>query len=158
MSEPKPIKSLLSKIKIEYLIVIVLAIICMCIIFGGTKSEKQVSYSSEIDNYVANLENKLKSNLSMVSGAGKVSVIISVKSGMENVVATIKTDKENITTEEPLIIGGKPVVLSESFPKINGVVIVAQGANNLSVRIQLINATAVFLNIENEKIQVLPMK
>ncbi len=157
MSEEKGIKKFLSKIKIEYLIVIVLTVICLIFVFGGISSGKKTESKSNIDEYVSSLENKLKKNLSLVSGAGKVSVIISVESGMETVLATVKTTEDNSIKEEPFTVGGKTVVITETYPKITGVVIVAEGANNLSVRVSLINAVSVFLNIESSKIQILPM-
>ncbi len=156
MSEEKGIKKFLSKIKIEYLIVIVLTVICLIFVFGGISSEKTES-KSDIDEYVSSLENKLKKNLSLVSGAGKVSVIISVESGMETVLATVKTTEDNSIKEEPFTVGGKTVVITETYPKITGVVIVAEGANNLAVRVSLINAVSVFLNVESDKIQILSM-
>ncbi len=157
MSEEKGIKKFLSKIKIEYLIVIVLTVICLIFVFGGISSEKKTESKSNIDEYVSSLENKLKKNLSLVSGAGNVSVIISVASGMETVLATVKTTEDNSIKEEPFTVGGKTVVITETYPEITGVVIVAEGANNLAVRVSLINAVSVFLNIESNKIQILPM-
>ncbi len=158
MSEEKSIKNILSKIKIEYVIVIAFAVIALIIILGGTTKNNELNNLSSIDNYVAALENKLENSLSKVTDAGKVNVIISVDSGMETVLATEKITENGITTETPFTVGGKTIVLTENYPKISGVVIVAEGASNLSVKVALINATSVFLNIDSEKIQVLDMK
>lgn len=157
MSEEKGIKKLLSKIKTEYLIVGILTLVCISVVFNGLKTNDETS-TDTVSEYVSGLENKLENTLNKLSGAGKVTVIISVESGMETVLATTKTSDESKVTEEPFTVGGKTVVLTETYPKIVGVVIVAEGANNLSVRVSLINATAVFLNIDTEKIQILPMK
>lgn len=157
MSEKKGIIKFFSKIKIEYLIVIALTVICLIFVFSGVFNKGEEKTYSNIDEYVNTLENKLKKNLSLVDGAGKVSVIISVESGMETVLATVKTTEDNTVKEEPFTVGGKTVVITETYPKIIGVVIVAEGANNLSVRVSLINAVSVFLNIDSNKIQILPM-
>ena len=53
------------------------------------------------------------------------------------------------------MVGGKPFVIKESYPEIVGVVIVADGANNLSVKMSLLNAAQVFLSIDEQKIKVL---
>lgn len=158
MNQDNGIKKLLSKIKVEYLIVGIIAIVCLLVISGTFTSKDENDQENSIDNYVENLEDKLKKNLSLVSGAGKVSVIISVESGMQTVLATVKTKDEKTYTEAPFTVGGKTVALTESYPKISGVIIVAEGANNLQVRVSLINATSVFLNIESDKIQILPRK
>ncbi len=157
MSELKGIKKLFSKIKIEYLIVIALAVICLFIVFGGTQKNTE-SQSNTVNDYVDNLESKLTKSLSKVQGAGKVDVIISVESKMETVLASVKKNENGTVEEEPFTVGGKTVVLTENYPKISGVIIVAEGADNLSVRLSLINAAKVFLNIDNEKIQILTMK
>lgn len=157
MSEQKGFKKLLSKVKIEYLIVIILAIVCLFVVFNGTKKESS-SQANSVDNYVESLENKLTDSLSKVSGAGKVKVIISVESKMETVLASSRKSEDGITVEEPFIVGGKTVVLTENYPEITGVIIVAEGANTLSVRVGLINATKVFLNVDSDKIEILAMK
>lgn len=157
MSEQKGIKKLLSKIKIEYLIVVVLAAVCLFIVFNGMKSN-EVKETNAVNEYVSSLENKLTKSLSKVSGAGKVNVIISVESKMETVLASVKKTENGTTEEEPFTVGGKTVILTENYPEITGVIIVAEGANNLTVRVSLINATKVFLNIDDDKIQILTMK
>lgn len=147
----------LKKIKIEHLIVIALAIVAIIIAFNFFyKRSETTSVENEIDRYVSVLEDKLETCLKKVSGAGNVSVIISVASGKEQVVATErKTDKEGGVVENPIMVGGKPFVIKESYPEIVGVVIVADGANNLSVKMSLLNAAQVFLSIDEQKIKVL---
>lgn len=158
MSENGFLKKLFSKLKSEYLIVIILAVVCIAILFSGFFGFDKSDDSDDVDEYVQGLESKLEKSLSLLSGAGKVTVIISIESGKETVLATVKTNDQGILKEEPFTVGGKTVVLTETYPKISGVVIVAEGANNLSVRVSIINAASVFLNVSTDKIQILPMK
>ena len=157
MTEKWSLKGLISKFKIEYLLILVFAVVLL-IIFTGGSSNDEVKQVSTIDNYVEALENKLSLALSKIDGAGKVSVVISVESGMQTVLATEKTTENGVTREEPFTVGGKTVVIKETYPEITGVLIVAKGANNLSTKVAIINATAALLDIESNKIQVLPMK
>lgn len=152
------LKKFFSKVKIEYLIVIALAAICLIVVFGGITTSNKSNEKSDIEDYVSNLEDKLQKNLSKVRDAGKVSVIISVDSKMETVLATVKKSDVDTVYEEPFTVGGKTVVLTETYPKVSGVIIVAEGADNLSVKLALMNATKVFLDIDSEKIQILPMR
>ena len=103
--------------------------------FNNEKESDQTVFNS--DNYVSALENRLSKTLSEVDGAGKVSVIITVESGLETIIATEKTISETNgskeTVESPIIVNGKTVVLKELYPKISGVVIVAEGADNIAV-------------------------
>ena len=157
MSEKWSLKGLISKFKIEYLLILVFAVVLL-VIFTGGSSNDEVKQVSTIDSYVESLENKLSLALSKIDGAGKVSVVISVESGMQTVLATEKTTENGVTREEPFTVGGKTVVIKETYPEITGVLIVAKGANNLSTKVAIINATAALLDIESNKIQVLPMK
>ena len=104
------------KFKTEYVIIFVLLLAIGAIIFinfGGEKS----SETSDTEKYVASLENKLASALSKVSGAGKVSVMISVSEGVSSVIATEEKKTEEggrtITTFNPVIVNGKPIILGE---------------------------------------------
>ncbi len=106
------------------------------------------------------LENKLSARLSELDGAGKVSVIISVKRGLTTEVATEKKydSGDKILEESPVLIAGKPLVLGEIYPEICGVIILAKGASDVKVKLSLLMATQTFLDIESDKIQVLSMR
>lgn len=151
-----PFKDIIKKVKIEYLIVIALGVVAL-FIFASSRNETVQTVS--VDGYVSEIENKLEGCLSKVKGAGKVEVIVSVGCGMENVLATKnELQPDGSVIESPLIINGKTVIIKEKYPEISGVIIVSQGANNLSVRMDLLDATTCFLNVSSDKIQILSMK
>lgn len=159
--EFKNIKLKLKKVKAEYLI-IAFAIIAILIIFASGISETKVETQDKIATYIESLENKLSTKLSQINGAGKVSVIISVKQGM---ITEIATEKKTVTEtgiikieEAPVLVSGKPIVLAEKYPDITGVVIIAKGANDLSVRVALVSATQTILGITSDKIEILTMR
>ena len=152
--------------KLQYFIVVILIIITLFItIFGfkdNSNTETITKNNDTISEYVTNLETRLSNTLSKVSGAGKVSVVITVESGMETVLAMKTTIKETSTGKEieetPIILNGKTVVIKEFYPKIIGVLIVAEGANNISVMTKLQQATISLLNINLDQIEILTMK
>lgn len=149
-------KNLFSKIKIEYLIVIGLGIVAIIIFASSFKTEEKPA--DNVDDYVLSLETKLQKTLSSVSGAGKVKVIISLESGMETVIATEKQTESGKTVEKPVIVNGKTVAIKEAYPEICGVIIVSEGAKNLSVKVALLNATCVYLDVPESKVEILAMK
>jgi len=161
------ITSFLEKIrtnkKIQYAVIgAMLIIVLLIFLFGFKVEEEQIVYTQdEITTYVTNLENKLSKTLSEVAGAGNVKVIITVESGKETVFAMKTTTKEGINGVEsetsPIIINGKPVVVKELYPKIIGVLIVAKGANNISVMNRLQQATISLLDINLNQIEILTM-
>ena len=159
MNNKRSFKDLLKKVKPEYLMIAAAAIIVL-ILFGSSFVKTQTEKDYDVNDYVDKLETKLSDRLSELDGAGKVNVIISVKSGMRSEIATEKQvgGIGDRTTETPVLISGKPLVLGEIYPEICGVIIMAKGAENVKVRLSLIMATQTFLDVSSDKIQVLPMR
>lgn len=149
------------KIKLEYLIIIIATVAVLVIVFSSFSRESDVELQS-VDNYVDMLENKLSQKLSQIDGAGKVTVLISVKRGLTTEIATEKkvvSDENGITTEEaPILVSGKPIVLSEIYPEIVGVIVIAKGASDLKVKMCLLVATQTFLDVTSDKIEILTMR
>lgn len=134
-------------------------------------------YNSSYDSsYEQSLEARLKSTLSKVEGVGEVEVMISTENGKE-IVTKSDTTQENAVTSENALTGdtrniqsGKyqdttvkinddePLILKEISPKIEGVLIVAQGGDNIEIKNSLINATNALLGVDVHKIQVLKMR
>lgn len=149
--------------KIQYiLIALILAIMVMFFVFDfGKKAQTSTIEKDIASEYVLELENKLSTCLSKVKDAGEVSVVISVESGMETVLAMDTITKETSsgieTQTTPIVINGKTVIVKEMYPKITGVLIVAEGAKNLSVMNRLQQATMSLLDIDINQIQILSM-
>ena len=149
-----------------------LTIICVCTvvlililffnIYGKTVTTESSALNDDVTFYIGQLEDKLETLLSKVNGAGKVKVCITVESGRETVLAYTTTSTESDTKKEtvttPVIVNGKTVVLKELYPKIKGVLIVAEGADSLTVYTKLQQATLSLLDVEVGRIEILTMK
>ena len=162
------VKKIFEKIKnnkkIQLVLIIFIALVFCFFLFydGKSKSIDNISTYNEIDQYVFSLEKRLSSNLSKVEGVRKVSCVITIESGMETVLA-MKTTTTNTSSgteiiETPIIVNGKTVVLKENYPKIKGVLIVAQGAKNITVLTKIQQATISLLDVSTDKIEILAMK
>lgn len=156
------IKEFFKKIKPEYVLVVAAAVAVIAV-FASSFTDCSLSSAAQTsdgsaETYVQMLENKLSTELSKIKGAGKVSVIISVESGVKNELATQTSATGGEKTQEPIIVNGKPIILGELYPKIRGVVIVAQGGDKLSVKMSILNAARVFLSVDANKIEILTMK
>ena len=80
----------------QYSIVGILSLLVILIFIMNFSSNTATKSDATSGNYVADLENRLSAALSKVNGAGEVSVVITVESGMETVIA-IK--KEEVKTD-----------------------------------------------------------
>lgn len=150
--------------KFQYGIIAVLLILALVILFFGSNSKSASSKENTdlVGEYVSNLEQNLSTTLSKIEGVGEVDVVITVKSGMETVLAMETVVKETIngteTIETPILVNGKTVVLKELYPQITGVLIVAKGANNISVIKRIQNATMSLFDVNINQIEILTMK
>ena len=160
--------------KSEWLIIGVMIIIALLIYFNSNSMLRFSSSDggdisttiSSTNQYIADLESRLSKVLSKVYGAGDVSVMISIESGSEIVVATSSENKTNSSTgssnstqssttvEKPIIIGDEPLILMEKLPKIKGVIVVAQGAENVQVRLEMLRAVQALLDVEADNIEI----
>lgn len=143
--------------------------------------EKSVDNSTiQYDKTEKNLEKRLEGIFSQVEGAGQLKVMVTTSCSSEIVIAQ-EIKKEQTTTEEQAPQGdtrkiqseksenkivmtedkngkGSPLVLKEEVPKIEGIVIVAQGGDNALVQDALVKAAQALLNLPAHKVQVLKMK
>lgn len=149
--------------KIQIVLIAVLSILMIGLVFlglGGSSEETEAE--DKVLFYVNDLETRLKNTLSKVDGVGKVSVVITVDSGMETVLAskttTTGTGEKTVVEETPLVVNGKTVVIKELYPKITGVLIVAEGAKSIAVMNRIQQATTSLLNISAGQIEILSMK
>ncbi len=138
----------------------------MLMMGNGQAESKGTSASAETACY-DNLNKELENILSQVEGAGEVRVLINYKQSGEKILAydmesnTNDRDgeKENNSKSEVVYDGNKmPVVIKEYMPKVEGVIIVAQGGSSENVKKQLIAGTVALLGIDEHKIEVLKMK
>lgn len=134
------------------LVVILIAVAAIIVIssLGGGGGGDTAS-----DDYARQLEARLSQVLSQMEGAGKVEAFITVRSDGSLVVATETVENpDGSVTTSPVLSGGEPIILEECNPEITGVLIVAEGADDLSVRFNLLEATASVLNINQSLIKV----
>lgn len=159
---------------IQY-IILGIFVLLLGVIFMSTKTQNGQEFANASDltaeAYAEYLEVKLSNILSDISGAGKVSVMITLDGGMRYEYAT---ESEEVTTstevgenlnskttisEEVVIvtINGKstPLVIKESYPKIIGVVVVASGAAKAQVKLNIMNAITALLDVSDANIQIL---
>ena len=158
--------------KLELGIYGALALLCMLLCLPGrtqTKSKEIQPVTKVFDE--DRLEQRLMDTLSCVRGAGKVKVMITYETGNEivpamntDVTSSISVSGENQTRTEsssPVTTyqngENEAIVLMEREPTVRGVIVVAQGAADISVRLKLQAAVQAVLGVEAEKVEVLEM-
>ena len=141
----------------------------------GVGNSEKTSKNSVIDDdnytstleYSETLERKLENVLNKISGAGNVSVMLTLEGSPELVYASDENSKisnngsssTSTNSSTPRIIetagSSNPLILTENLPKVKGVIVVSTGANNVAIKLDILNAVSTLLDISTEKICVL---
>jgi len=174
-----------TKKKIQYAAVLLIVIVILAIYFSSVASNRntdnsdtssadaQVSYSATQDS----IAQQLQQTLSAIEGAGRVEVMITYASTGE-IVPAMSVDKQISTTvdegesgksttssentqSEVVTINGsdgtEALVLKENSPPITGVIVVAEGADDIGVRLNLLSAVQTLLDISPDQVNVYKM-
>lgn len=140
---------------------------------------KQDTSGSMFEAYEHPIENRLKDILEQIVGVGKVDVLVTIDSTEEIVIASAISESQQITDENTGNGGrrhitsvtkngqivlhevsgdSKPIVTKTINPRIRGILIVASGAENATVRKLITQAVERGVNIAVNRISVVPRK
>ena len=125
----------------------------------------------EGEAYRVKTERELESLLTQVDGAGKVRVMLTLRSGPSSNYLTDRTqtsasesERHSESVEEKTVILNRgsaynePAVVSRAYPVFQGALIVAEGGGDAQVRYQLSAAVAGLLGLGTDQITVVKMK
>ncbi|MDD2980470.1 MAG: stage III sporulation protein AG [Hespellia sp.] len=142
---------------------------------GNQAKSSEAEDASDWSSYEKNLEEKLQSTLEQMDGVGAVTVMITLKSSEENVVASDRQSSSSVTTQEAdgqsqsttenttdttgiysqNTDGSQtPYVSKQLTPKIEGVVVLAEGGDNGVVVENITEAVQALFGVEVHKIKV----
>lgn len=173
------------KKKIQYAAILLVVIVILAIYFasaGGNKPAEENEASAAAANVSSastsdGIAQQLQETLSAIEGAGRVEVMITYESTGE-IVPAFSIDKQSSTMtdegedgksttnsentqSEIVTIGGssgsEALVLKENSPEIKGVIVVAEGADNIGVRLNLLDAVQTILDIRPDQVNVYKM-
>lgn len=146
--------------------------------FDSSSSEVSQKFSSSLAEIEKHMEASLAAILSQIEGVGQVAINISLDSSVEYEYAVnINNDQTvvneqaqdgstrttNDTREEAQVVmksltqgQNEPVVIKEMRPEVAGVMVVAEGANDIMLREKISQGVQTVLNIPAHRVTVLP--
>ena len=131
-----------------------------------------------MENYEKEIEKRLVKLLSQIDGAGQVEVMVTLKASSEQIVKSDTTRQESLVREtdanggvrnnsdvsessQTVLTGGagasEPLIIGETMPKIEGVVVACEGGDRASVRSEISAALQALFDIDLHKIKVCKM-
>jgi stage III sporulation protein AG len=163
--------------KYKYILLIVFAGVVLLLIpsFGGSEQEEETAGESAAGFSepfsVEELEERLEQALSEIDGAGRVRVVLALRTGTEQVLARDSeasrstdgggTAGENKSSAVVLQRGSgieDTVVVKQIYPEYRGAVIVCEGADSASVRLRITEAVSALTGLGTDKISISKMK
>lgn len=143
------------------------------------KSERTFGAKEDAD-YVEYWEKRLEESLRCVEGAGRVRVLIYTGESEEMILAREGAEENSDTTETDASGGNRhiqesrqdktvvctvdergqnvPLVIKTIAPSVEGVVVIAQGADRAQVRRDIIEAIQVLFDVDMNRISIIKMK
>lgn len=149
--------------KYKYVALVLVVGIALMLIPGREKTQEIPPDTQETVNQ-PDIEQRLAQILSQIDGAGKVSVFVSVEEGElvvyqqdedVNTDGSGRFDTVTVTDSNRTQSGLVQQVIP---PKYQGVIVVCQGAQKASVRLNIIEAVAKVTGLGTDRISVLKMK
>lgn len=125
-------KKLKSIKHIEIILALLIGLIILLVYFSNMSSKEDEpinTTNTTYSSYVGEIEGKLSKILSKIEGAGKVSVMV--------------------------MLEGETVFEKNTLPNINSVIVVAEGAENVYVKLELIKAVETLFGLEVQNIEIL---
>lgn len=141
---------------------------------NGIQEEIKQTVNVDSDAYISQLENKLEKTIQAMEGVGEVEVMITLKnngekilekdliyeSNLESIQEDGKTEEKNVIKNNPETVlvetsgDTSPIVVSEKYPEIEGVLVVCQGGNNADVEVHIKEAVQALFSVDAHKIVV----
>lgn len=135
-------------------------------------------YLTDEEDYVERMERRLEAALSRLDGAGEVKVMITLRASSEVVVEKDTTDSLSETREEDGEGGSRlvrvqdteeatvyisesgqssPYVVKTLTPQVEGVIVLAEGAGEGNVSMEILDAVRVIFGIEAHRVKVMKL-
>ena len=143
-------------------LILFVGIILLLIPSGSGKNTEQEDIIEKREN-ILSVEETLSEILSMVQGAGKVRVMLTISSGEETLYQNDSSISENGNEKRDTVIttdserNERGLVRKTIPPEYLGAIIVCQGADNPTVRLNLIEAVSNVTGLRSDKISILKM-
>lgn len=150
----------------KYVLVVVLAGVILLTMPTGNDNKAPTcveGISGEEEDFSINaLEDKIEAILSEMEGVGKVTVMLTVRTGMERILAAERevqegTDKQNIQ-ESPLVIssdaGDEVVLIGQNYPTFQGALVVCEGGDDPAIQLKIVQALSSLTGLSSGRITV----
>lgn len=169
--DSRELKAKLGRFKYPALILLLGLVLLSVPTHSGKKETAGTAQGPPESSETEEVEARMEAILGEIEGAGRVRVMLQYAAGEKSIYQTdseqeIRTNgdgKETRTAVETVLSSREssrdaPVVVQTIYPTFRGAVVVAEGADNSSVKLDLVNAVSSLTGLGADKITVIKMK
>ena len=148
--------------KYRYVALVILAGVVLMLLPGGGEGEAERVTAEETAGLgvdVEALERRMEEALSQIQGAGEVTVVLTLKSGGERILASdFELDgdsrRETVVTVSQGSGQTAAVTVEETGTQFQGALVVCDGGNNPTVKLQVLNGVAALTGLGADQISI----
>ncbi len=152
--------------KYRYVLLVLAVGVFLMLLPTGSKSQKSTTQEETPIKVQQDISQELEQILSQIQGAGRVEVMLTRKSGEQTYYqqnSDLNTGENGNQRQETVVITGQDRVQSGLVQRIDppvylGAIIVCQGADSATVRLDIIDAVSRITGLGSDRISVLKMK
>ncbi len=149
------------------LLVLGLGVLFLLLPTGGEKEKTAETGTEKVfeeEQWLRAVQEELSDTLRRIEGAGKLTLMLSVESGMQKELAkdseSERRGEESSSRRETVILsssggGEEVVVLRSDYPVFRGAVVVCEGGDRASVRLAITEAVTALTGLSSDKISVI---
>ncbi len=133
--------------------------------FGAAPGSTSAAIPAESESatYESRMEDRLEELLAQVEGVGRVRVMLTLEGTGEKRVEKDKEISQESSREETVYAeyGSSermPYVTSETNPRVDGILVIAEGGGNSRIKAEIIEAAEALFGIEPHKIKIMKME
>ena len=153
--------------KYRYVVLILVIGVVLMLLPGGSDSDDPPIATTEPTHISMDQTESLTQILSQIKGAGKVKVLLSLHAGEKTL---YQTDQDSSTGADSGSVRYETVIVTDGdraqhglvqqtvAPEYRGAIVVCQGADDVSVRLAIVEAVSNVTGLGSERISVLKMK
>ncbi len=145
----------------KYVLLVVLAGVVLLLIPGGEAGGQNTDSLPRSDSHfdLEQVERKLERVLSQISGAGEVTVVLTLKEGSRQILARDTQVSEGEQRAETVVVstgsGTQGIVSLQSiYPIYQGALVVCTGGGDARVKLELLEAVRALTGLSAEKISI----
>lgn len=133
------------------------------LLLPGKQDSQQEKTVQEQSSEPLQLQSALEEILSQIEGAGQVAVLLSVQTGpvttyQQDMDQTQSSDRTELHQQTVILGQNEPLAVETTCETYRGAVVVCQGADRATVRLNIIQAVSSLTGLGSDKITVIKMK